>query len=404
MRVFVVAGLVVFHSAVVFAAGTSWFVKDPHPSVGFTVFLLWASLWGMPLLFVVSGMGVSYAMHTRSAAAFARERLARLLVPFVVGLVLLVPPMFYLAQLGQPGFHEPYWRFWLRFLNVPAMALGLAVRGSWTSGGVEYDPAHLWFLYCLLVFSLALLPLFLFLRRPRGALVLDRTAAFTERHPAIVLSLAAIPLALVEAAFGPDGNTGGWERAAYLFPLLYGYLIASDRRFESALRRARRAALACAIVATSVLVVWAGVLGASGTDVMTGTAPGWSALQGLAGWAWIVTILGFAGSLTSRRGGPPSATVASPSEGRELGWRRAGRYANEAVLPFYVLHEPVIAAAAWLIVRWSAPTFGKYVVLVIVSLSGTLILYEVLVRRFRVTRVLFGMKPSAQPPGVTDRA
>ena len=46
MRALVVAGLVVFHSAVAFAAGTSWFVNDPRPSAGFTVFLLWGSLWG----------------------------------------------------------------------------------------------------------------------------------------------------------------------------------------------------------------------------------------------------------------------------------------------------------------------------------------------------------------------
>src|SRR5690349_7701935 len=77
MRAFVVAGLVVFHSAAVFAAGASWFVKDPRPSVGFTIFLLWGSLWGMPLLFLVSGMAARYAMRTRQGATFAAERLAR---------------------------------------------------------------------------------------------------------------------------------------------------------------------------------------------------------------------------------------------------------------------------------------------------------------------------------------
>jgi len=82
MRAFVVAGLVVFHSAVVFAAGTSWFVKDPRPDRGFTVFLLWGSSWGMPLLFLVSGMGARYAMRTRPAAAFARERLAPRITEF----------------------------------------------------------------------------------------------------------------------------------------------------------------------------------------------------------------------------------------------------------------------------------------------------------------------------------
>jgi hypothetical protein len=64
MRAFVVAGLVVFHSAMVFGSGSSWFINDPRPSPGFTVFLLWGSLWGMPLLFVVSGMGARYALRS----------------------------------------------------------------------------------------------------------------------------------------------------------------------------------------------------------------------------------------------------------------------------------------------------------------------------------------------------
>ena len=63
------------------------------------------------------------------------------------------------------------------------------------------------------------------------------------------------------------------------------------------------------------------------------------------------------------------------------------------MLPFYLLHEPVIVAAAWLIVRWHVPVPGKYAALVIVSFAVTLGLYEALVRRFRVTRLLFGMKP-----------
>ncbi len=78
----------------------------------------------MPLLFLISGTGARHAMRTRSAAAFARARLARLLVQFASGLVLLVPPMFYIEGLGQPAFHQPYWRFWLSFVNVPALARG----------------------------------------------------------------------------------------------------------------------------------------------------------------------------------------------------------------------------------------------------------------------------------------
>ena len=299
MRALVVVGLVIFHSAVVFASGTSWFVKDPRPSVGFAVFLLWASLWGMPLLFVVSGIGIGHALRSRSAGAFVTERVLRLLVPFLVGLTLLVPPMFYLEYLRQSGFHESYGRFWLRFLNVPAIASGLLPRGSWTSQGTEFDPAHLWFLYCLLTFSLLLLPLLSYLRSARGIRLVERTAAFTTRHRLAVLLAGGIPMALIEATFGPDVNTGGWERLTYVVPLLIGYLIALDPRFDAALRDTRRPALACALLGTVALTVWVGLLG-SGDDVTNGNVPGWSALQGLTGWWWIAAIMGFASSLSRR--------------------------------------------------------------------------------------------------------
>jgi glucans biosynthesis protein C len=394
MRAFVVAGLVVFHSAVVFAWGTSWFVNDPHPSVGFTLFLGWGSLWGMPLLFLVSGMGVRYALRARPAPAFARERLARLLLPFVTGLVVLVPPMFYLHRLGEFGFHESYWHFWLRFLDVPAMVGGLLSHGSWA----EFDPAHTWFLYVLFLWSMLLLPLFLYLRGLRGSALVNRAAGLADRHATVVLFGAAIPVIVVEAALGPDVDTGGWERLAYLFFLLYGYLIASDRRFEASLRRTRRPAAALAVVLTAALVAWAAALGDS-ADVKGGGVPGLSALQAFAGWLWVVAILGFAGSFMTRRGGRSATKTGSPSERPEPRWRRAAGYANEAVLPFYVLHEPVIVAAAWVIVRWEVPIIAKYVALVIVSFVGTLALYETLVRRFRIPRFLLGMKPGKTSDG-----
>jgi len=398
MRGLVVAGLVVFHSAMVFAVGTSWFVNDPRPSIGFSVFLLWGSLWGMPLLFLVSGMGVRYAMRSRTAWAFAAERLGRLGIPFATGLVLLVPPMFYLERLAQPGFHQSYGRFWLAFVNVPAIARGLLPHGNWTSGGVGFDPAHLWFLYVLLVFSLALLPLFWYLRGQRGTRLAGRVAAQAARHPLAMLAVAAGPVIVTEAVFGPDGITGGWERLAYVFPFAYGFLIASDARFESALSRARWPAVAAAAAATAGLLGWAV---AAGPGVMSGGVPGWSALQGLAGWAWLAAIAGFAAAFTGRHRQPGTATP-RPSRGREPRWQRAAGYANQAVLPVYLLHEPVIVAFAWIIVRWHAPILVKYPVLVAVSFTATLVIYELAVRRYRITRFLSGMKtrePRRRRPG-----
>jgi peptidoglycan/LPS O-acetylase OafA/YrhL len=78
-------------------------------------------------------------------------------------------------------------------------------------------------------------------------------------------------------------------------------------------------------------------------------------------------------------------------------WQRAAGYANQAVLPFYLLHEPVIVAAAWIIVRWHAPIGVQYPALVAASFTATLAIYELAIRRYRPTRFLFGMKSVSTP-------
>jgi peptidoglycan/LPS O-acetylase OafA/YrhL len=77
LRALVVVGLVFFHSAVIFGAG-EFPVKTETEQRLATVCLAFGATWGMPLLFMISGMGVWYSLGSRSAAAFARERLRRL--------------------------------------------------------------------------------------------------------------------------------------------------------------------------------------------------------------------------------------------------------------------------------------------------------------------------------------
>jgi hypothetical protein len=74
-----------------------------------------------------------------------------------------------------------------------------------------------------------------------------------------------------------------------------------------------------------------------------------------------------------------------------------GRCGNHAVLRFYLLHEPVIVAAAWVIVRWNVPALSKYPALELVSFAATLAIYELAVPRYRPTRFLFGMNPASPP-------
>jgi glucans biosynthesis protein C len=56
MRAMVVGGLIFFHTARIFDP-LDFYVKDRPPNLPLTLFVLFAGLWGMPLLFVVSGLG-----------------------------------------------------------------------------------------------------------------------------------------------------------------------------------------------------------------------------------------------------------------------------------------------------------------------------------------------------------
>ena len=71
---------------------------------------------------------------------------------------------------------------------------------------------------------------------------------------------------------------------------------------------------------------------------------------------------------------------------------RVLQYANEAAYPFYILHQTVIIIIGYFVVRWNVNLWLKYGVIAIGALVMTLLLYEVCVRRTKVTRFLFGMK------------
>jgi glucans biosynthesis protein C len=100
--------------------------------------------------------------------------------------------------------------------------------------------------------------------------------------------------------------------------------------------------------------------------------------------------MGGASALIGRRAASDQGAP-EPADGRR---RRLACYANEAVLPFYVLHETVIIAVAYVVLSWPIGGAAQYAVIVALSLAGTLLLYEIAVRRTPPTRWLFGLRPA----------
>ncbi|MER5993788.1 acyltransferase family protein [Streptomyces viridosporus] len=377
LRALVVLGLVFFHSALVFSPDDDFYVKDPRTTDAVTVLAGFGVVWAMPLLFLVAGLGARHSIRRRGARGFARERLLRLGVPLVFATLVLCPlPQWLRLRAADPGYDEPYGRFWPRFLTVrPDLA-----DFPFVLEGDHFETGHLWFVVLLLTFCLLLAPV-----AARLAAAAERAAPALRRRPGLLL-LPALPLAAVNALLGMEEGFAGWNRWAYLLFFLHGFALTDDERVRGATRRA------AVPVGVLGLVLFAGTAPGfvAGDDPFTARSP-WAlctrALFGAAGWCWVVAILG----LLDRPGRPRARA--------ERGGRAAVlRYLTPAALPWYVLHQPVVVAFAYGVVGWPAPTAVKYAVIVTASLAVILLVYEYGVRRSPVTRFLFGMRTGSRAP------
>jgi peptidoglycan/LPS O-acetylase OafA/YrhL len=346
--------LFLFHPARIFDTGgigfPPWYITNSEVSRGLTYFMGLINPWHMPLFFLLAGASTCYALQFRSAGRYVRERFVRLLIPFVFGVLVIAPPqMYYMLLDKEPSFAKS---FWTSYPQTLVMSVGDA-------GG------HLWFILYLFGFSLVALPLFLFLRGDAGKRMVNWLAAFFSRRGAIFL--LAIPIVLMDYAL----------LHTYPNPLLFtafyilGYILMADARFGGAIERHRFVAL---LAGPGTYVVWFTLAGGLGL-ISTPQAvwPYMNIYLRFVGWASLIAILGYGK--------------------RFLSFTNAFlRYAGQASYPYYILHQTAIIVVGYYVIQWSMHLALKYLIIVGASFAATAIVYEVLIKRTKVTRFLFGMR------------
>ena len=67
---------------------------------------------------------------------------------------------------------------------------------------------------------------------------------------------------------------------------------------------------------------------------------------------------------------------------------------NEAVMPFYMLHQTIILMMGFQIIQWPVGAVAKYIVTSISSFAAIAAFYYCVISRFNWVRLLFGMKPT----------
>ncbi len=380
LRTVTVLCLIPVHTAMIFTPSEDFYLKDAHTSQAMVLIGSVLGVFGMPLLFFVAGASSWFALGSRTGARYTQERVLRLLVPLIFASLAVSPIQAYVVTLSNPrfasaigapitnphylssflSFYPQYLSSYAYFLSHPSVAGVIAFIGQ------------LWFVLYLFVFSELALPLFAYLRSPRGLRQIKRLADFCVRPWAIFI--LAAPLALVDGLVHMTWPGGGVlaEILLYLGCFVYGYALYADPRFGQAMRRQWASALAIGLALLIIAALFLVPRHLRAYDNSMGSVF-FIPLRGIVAWFWVVGLVGFAISYLSK----PTRLL---------------RYFSDAAYPIYVLHVAAIVSVGYVVIGWGAPMLVKFIIIMVVAFIIILGVYEALIKRLRITRVLFGLR------------
>jgi len=369
--------LVFYHSGRLFDL-ENWHMKNPVLNSGINVFNRFLDIWHMPLFFLLAGASIWFALDRRTPLAFTKERVLRLMVPLLLGILIVVPPQVYLQRIHQGDFVGSFLAWY------PNTFKGTYSMNNPATGNLSWH--HLWFLIYLFVFSVILLPVFWYFKSSKRESLLGRIAAFISKPGAIFLP--AIPLVVVNILLRPIYGWGtqslinDWaEFFYYLLVVFYGFMLVSHSDILRQVKRYTGLSAAMAAVSTAFL---------ASHNVLS--IPGWLFLTliPVACWCWLVSIIGVGSRVLNFS-------------------NRLLKYASDAVLPVYVVHQTLIVTFGFLLLNWNVGVAVKYPLVIAATFMSSLAIYEA-ARRTQVTRFLLGMRfkkeakmlrPASQPVELT---
>ena len=343
---------VALHSATAYSTFPDvWWLKDPVTSRWADLFILWVHTFRLPLFFVMSGFFAALLFERRGAGGFLRNRAARLLLPFLLGMAAMFPFLklasvyaWFLARDPEP---------WRRLQGW------LADGRFWRS----LEPMHLWFLIVLMMLCAGALPAGPAMRRAMGgawfARLLERRGGWLVWAGATMATLLPMQFGILDTpqSFLPQARV----LAAYAVFFAFGWGLYLHREQLGQLRRfgagAVLAGALCALMAAGAVERQMAALPARTEPAHAGTA----LFTALGCW---LTLLGLAGiALRRLDGGSPF-------------WR----YLSDSAYWVFLFHPPVLVAVQLPMMRLGWPAEVKMLAGLVFAVPVLYLLYDLWVR------------------------
>jgi surface polysaccharide O-acyltransferase-like enzyme len=358
LRVFAFLLVIPFHTAILYST-FGWEVKAVEQLPWLDWPILWFHQWRLPLLFMVSGMGVAIALQRKTFAAFISERTKRLVIPFLVALPLVVMPHLFTSFLYQ-GYIEG---------GAPYLFFGDWLRQLWHNGNLY----HLWFVEYLMVITAVFSPFLWWL----NGFKLGAIPALFQLLGWVLLLISLIGWELYLRPLYPETNdliTDWANISLFAHFFLAGFLIMKQPHLLGYFAAFKWVFL---IVGMALLVI----------EVLTysevSQIPYWELLTVEA--AICIRLMGIIGLVLGLLG------IAFQYFSAPNKWVT---YLNGSLYPVYIFHQTIIVVLGYEVAKghWSAGV--QFVTVVLGTVLFCYVLYEGLLKRITWLGFLFGLKPN----------
>ncbi len=343
-----------YHAAMIFNCWGEGFYVRGVSNEPISAFIIACYTWFMPLLFTLAGASSFYALQKRTAKEYAIERVKKLLVPFLLGVLLVVPAQTYFAERQHNGYTGGYFAQYKLFFTK-------ATDLSGYTGG--FAVGHLWFLLYLFVISLVCLPLM------RRYLVRD------HRIDGARFSMIGLFLLILGPVLLSPLSIGGKSFGLYLGMFLLGFFfLSSDALVDRLMKRSLPLGLSSIILIVLKLVsyfFW---------NLRSGVVS--DLFDAVIMWTTILALFGIGKRLLNGTA-PITRWLASQS------------------FAIYILHQSVLVAVGFYVLRFVQTSGVQFLLIALISLPLTLAAVW-LVSRIPYLRMLLGIYEKKYSPVPID--
>lgn len=368
LRVIAFGLLVLFHCGMFYVENWGWHVKSQHRSQLLENIMLIVEPWRMTLLWLIAGIAIRFIIAKVSVWRFISMRSLRILLPLLFGILIVVPPQLYVEMTNNGDLNMNYWQFLKVFFSDGNGVFDKYQSGIWP----HIDVNHLWFLRSLWQYSLVILCLLPLLNSTK---IENGINWLFKQYGIIAILLATLPIFIIQI---------NWSMEQVRYPLgftfmVYGYLIGWQTNFWQRISNNISWLLCSFAIAYISFIffynqVWLVELSAPGSH------ESWLLILGM----FIYSILRILGVLS---------LFALTHKMLNKNSRKLN-YLNEAVYPFYILHQTFIVVIGYNLSKLNMAAPIEAILLISTTIAFCFISFEI-IKRINILRPCFGLAMQA---------